>query len=436
MLSKLCEWFGKSGWMIAPDSRTKDIKTIPLPIPQQVRIPVESCIPTVKKGDEVKVGQIIANHQQLNAVSIHASVSGRVTKIEDTLSINGLKTKEIIIDVDEMQMTDPTIQPPIINNRKGFIDAIKRAGIIHSTDEDFWIDIEEKVGFDALLINATEHELYLTTNYREIIENSERILSGILAISKQLNIEEVLIGIESINIEGIRILSEILSKERLKYRNIAIKQLPVSYPQRAVKAFTKACINRDVPLHTSTIEMGVLVLGVIEVAAISSYLETGMPFLTKRITVDGSAIREPKNVLAPIGTRVKDIIDFCGGYQEVPVKILQGGPMMGTALLNDEATISKATDAILAFGKKEARVHEESDCIRCGRCAKECPMNLMPITIDQAVRFNQIERLMTLNPLACIECGKCAFICPANRYLVQTIKMGKVALKNQHTLKT
>jgi len=162
---------------------------------------------------------------------------------------------------------------------------------------------------------------------------------------------------------------------------------------------------------------------------LANYLKTGMPLIKKRLTVDGSAVKNPKNVEVLIGTSIQEVIDFCGGFSTEPSKIIMGGPMMGVALPSLEIPIIKNNNAILALDEKKAAIPEESPCIRCGRCVKACPMNLLPFELDRLVKANDFESIGQYNITDCIECGSCVYACPAKRLIVQSIRLGKDHLR-------
>jgi len=439
MLSKL---FGFSAehsflkWSKASDVGCKNIqalKTVPLPTPKQVRIHMNQnkeapCVPVVKKGDEVKIGQIIGTHDQYPNIYIHASVSGKVTKIDDVLLENGIRAQEVVIEADGLQSIDPNIQPPLIHHEQDLIEVLEQSGINELNTFNFLSTIERgDYRFDTLLINATSWEPFVATPTREILENPDDVLNGIAMLMKHLNIAKAVIGIEESQSKSIECLQNTLASKGEKYANISLKLLTSSCSSESKRLLIQACAK-------GTLEKNILVLNVLTVGALSRYLETGLPVITMSLTVNGSAVREPKNVIVPIGTPIEDVINFCVGYKNKPKKILQGGLMTGDAVVNDDATISKQTTALFAFGEKEAEFEEEAACIRCARCVEICPMQLMPVSIDEAVRFNHLDELENLNLSACTECGSCSFICPANRHLVQTIHLGKSLLKNTNSV--
>ena len=187
----------------------------------------------------------------------------------------------------------------------------------------------------------------------------------------------------------------------------------------------QACTGRKVPAGQLPADVGCLVMNIASVSFLASYMRTGMPLTLKRVTIDGSAIKEPKNVIVPVGTPIKDVIEFCGGYKAPPRKMLMGGPMMGIAITSDELPILKQNNAILAFDQQEAKLYETTACIRCGRCVAACPMELMPTKLEKAAEKKDAESLLALDVMTCMECGCCAFSCPAGRRLVQAIRMGK-----------
>ena len=201
------------------------------------------------------------------------------------------------------------------------------------------------------------------------------------------------------------------------------------YPQGAEKVLVQACTGRMVPAGALPADVGCLVMNIASVSFLASYMRTGMPLTQKRVTIDGSAVKNPQNVIVPIGTPIDDVMAFCGGYRSEPKKMLMGGPMMGIAITGGQLPILKQNNAILAFDEKEARMYDTTDCIRCGRCVAACPMNLMPTKLEKAAQKKDVEALLELDVMTCMECGCCAFSCPAGRRLVQSIRMGKAYVK-------
>ncbi len=438
---------GKLGIIKSPGApvphrkHTTHCETVEMPVPATVSICMQQhigvpCTPTVKVGQEVFVGTVIGDSDKFISAPIHSSVSGKVKKIDTVLMPNGSKAQTVIIETDGNQTPDPELKAPVVNTAQDLIKAVRDSGLVGLGGAGFPTHVklnpspEAKEKIDTLIINAAECEPYITADVREIIENSWDILSGVYTVSELLGVKEALIAIEDNKPEAIEIMKNIAAKDDDHGDIVKVKVLPSRYPQGAEKVLIDQCTGRQVPPGKLPADVGVVVMNVASVATLARYLKTGMPLVRKRLTVDGSAIKEPKNVSVPIGVSVKDVIEFCGGYKEEPAKLLYGGPMMGTAIANEDMAILKQNNAILAFNREEAMSYEPSACIRCGRCVNACPMNLMPTKLEQASISKNAEVLKNYNVLTCMECGCCSFVCPANRKLVQNIRVGKVVLRN------
>jgi electron transport complex protein RnfC len=184
-----------------------------------------------------------------------------------------------------------------------------------------------------------------------------------------------------------------------------------------------------VPKGCLPLDVGAIVINVTTLAFIAEYLETGMPLVEKCVTLDGSAVKEPKNVIAPIGTLISDLFESAGGFKSEPAKVLYGGPMMGIAVPSLDTPILKNTNAIIAMDEKEAAPPKTTPCINCGACLNHCPLRLDPRAISKAYKLDNAEDLQTLCVDLCMECGCCSYVCPAKRHLVQTNKLAKAKLR-------
>ena len=420
--------------------RNKNIlhkETIHMPTPAIIKMRMDQhkgvpCVPIVKVGDEVKVGQVIANSELLVSAPIHASVSGTVVKIEELVKDNSEAITEVTIKSDGKQVLDEGLKPPLIKTVPDFIRVVRDSGLVGLGGGAFpthaKLAVEGKI--DMLLINSAECEPYITSDARGILENPYDLLRGIHAVSQCLGVNEVVIGVGDEFAHVIGFLSNVLKKAGAAFSYVSLKVLPSTYPQGAERVLVRSCTNRTVPVGKLPSDVGIVVLNVSTIIFLGQYMRTGVPLILRRVTVDGSAIRQPGNVWVPIGTMIKDIIAVCGGYQEEVYLLLQGGPMMGTAQESDEASITKRTNAVLAFGKSEMKEHMEISCIRCARCIEACPMNLMPVWLDQNIRLKDVEALKALKLNACIGCGLCSFGCPSNRRLVQNFRVVKKILYN------
>lgn len=412
-----------------------------MPPPQQVVISMQQhigapCEPIVKAGDEVKVGQLIADSDKFVSAPIHASVSGTVSKIDTILLPSGNKVKAVVIDSDGLMTPHESVVPQNISNAKELIDAARRSGLVGLGGAGFpahvKLNVPKDKKIDVLIINGAECEPYLTADYRAMIENSQDILDGVYKIKELLKVKNVLICIEENKPEAIKLLTEIAANEKKDPNNeVRVVTLKARYPQGAEKILIQAATGRRVGAGQLPADVGCIIMNITSVAFLARYIKTGMPLVSKRLTIDGSAVASPQNVIVPIGTKIKDVMELCGGYASTPRKIIMGGPMMGIAIYDDSLPILKQNNGILAFAEGDALLREPSACIRCGRCVKGCPMNLMPTLLEQNARTKNLDALEKLSINTCMECGTCSYVCPAGRKLVQTIRLGKQALRER-----
>ncbi len=425
------------GIRVAHEKTTAACESVRLPIPSTVAIPMQMhigapCAPTVKVGDTVLVGQKIGDSEQFVSAPIHASVSGTVKEIKEIPLAGGAFATAVIIASDG-QMTPAPLAPPKVENAADLARAVRECGLVGLGGAGFpthvKLRIPEGKKIDTLLINAAECEPYLTADNREILENTWDVMSGIYAVKRLLNIPRVAIGVEANKPEAIAALKKIAESSADENDEVDVLTLPTSYPQGAEKILIKSVTGREVPPGKLPSDVGCIVMNVTSIAVLSRYLKTGMPLTEKRITVDGTGVLKPQNIIAPIGTSVEDILSFVGCTEDVS-KILLGGPMMGNAIADPCVPVVRNTNGIVVMGKKEAALRESSACIRCGRCVLSCPMRLSPVSLEKASMREDKEALSKLDVMNCMECGACAFVCPASRPLVQSIRFGKGVLRS------
>jgi electron transport complex protein RnfC len=404
-----------------------------LPMSQHVGAP---CKPLVAKGDQVLVGQKVGEPQGFVSSPVHSSVSGTVTAISSIVFPNGQAVETIEIDTDGKQTVMPDIKPPVIETREQFIEAVRESGLVGLGGAGFptHVKFSPPAGKepDTLIINGAECEPYITSDYREMLENASGIIEGIKLTMKMMKIENAFLAIEDNKPEAI----ELLKKTAWFTDKVKIAVLKSRYPQGAEKMLISAVTGRKVPPGGLPHDVKVLVLNVNTVAFIASYARTGMPLMKKRVTIDGEAVSRPKNIEALIGTRASDVFAFAGGFKKEYAKILMGGPMMGLALYTIDMPVMKYTNALIALDAQSAAQPEESACIRCGRCVTICPVNLMPLHINNFINHLNYELLEKYNVSDCIECGSCSYICPAKRHLVQSIRLAKTDMKRIADAKT
>ena len=422
------------GARVPHHKNTSQIPTVVLPTPKQVVIPMQQhigapCKPLVKKGDHVYLGQKIGDADAYVSAPIHASISGTVSAVQPVMLPGGQMSDAVVIDSDGLMEPDPSIQPPKVNSLEDFTAAVRASGLVGLGGAGFpaHVKLNAPGKIDTLIINGAECEPFITSDNREFLENGENVIKGIELVTKYLGIKNVIIGIEDNKKEAIDKMQQlILGKDGYQ-----VAVLKSKYPQGAEKVLIYETTGKVVKEGQLPADQGVIVMNVSSVAFVASYMKTGMPLIQKRVTVDGSAVAKAQNVMVPIGTKIEDVIAFCGGYAKEPRLILMGGPMMGIAVPSDQYPVIKNNNAILAFAEEDALERLETPCIRCARCIGACPVHLMPAAIDKAVHGKNREALESLKVNLCIECGCCAYVCPANRYLVLYNRMGKQMLREK-----
>lgn len=409
---------------------TNDSPTVRMPVPPQVKIVMSQhmgapCIPLVKVGEEVKVGQKLGENRQKLSAPIYSSVSGKVSALVDYTAYGGLVVPAIVIDTDGKQTVHESVKPPVIRSKEEFLEAVYEQGMVGLGGAGFpthtKLSFGEDVKVDTLIINGAECEPYITSDNREMVENADDIIHGISQVCKFLGIERAYIGIEDNKPEAMNLLSQ----KAEPHQGMEVVSLKSRYPQGAEKVLIYSVTGRVVPDGAIPAAVGVVVMNVTSISKFGRYLRTGMPLTAKRLTVDGDCIANPQNVRVLIGTPIQDVIDFCGGLKKTPKKILCGGPMMGVALIDTDTPVIKNNNAILAMSGDVLTEQPTTACIRCGKCVFACPVHLMPEALEKAYDAQDIPMLQKLSVNLCINCGCCSYVCPAKRNLAQKNQLAK-----------
>ena len=413
---------------------TADCAPVRIDIPKSVTIPMVMHIgkpakAVVKRGDAVKVGQLIGEADGFVSSNIHSSVSGTVKKIDEMLSSQGSMMPCVVIETDGKQELYEEIKPPEVGDFESFVAAVKNSGAVGLGGAGFpsfvKLNVKDLSKIDAVVINAAECEPYITSDTRTMIDKGEYVFAGIEAIKKYMGVKRFIIGIENNKRKAIEKMNELAEKTD----GVEVHVLPSIYPQGGEKVLVYNTVKKVIPRGGLPLDVGVIVINVTTLAFIAEYLEKGIPLVEKCITVDGSAVKEPKNVIAPIGTSIRDLLEGAGGTDGTPAKVLYGGPMMGIAVPLLDEPVLKNTNAIIAMDEKDAAPMKMTPCISCGACLSHCPLRLEPREIFRAYNNNSPEDLERLCVDLCMECGCCSFVCPANRPLVQTNKLAKIMLR-------
>ena len=404
------------------------------PPPAQVVIPMSMhfgapCTPIVSVGDYVKVGQKIGEFKGLGA-PIHASVSGKVVAIEPRPYSMGGNMTSVVIENDYQNTVSEEVKAPADPNAlttEEMIEIVKNAGIVGMGGATFPTHVKISGGIGqvtTVIINGAECEPYITSDTRTMLDRSEELMEGARLVQHFLQVRRVIFAIEDNKPRCIQLYRK-LTKDEDGMEVCALKSL---YPQGGEKVLIYNTIGEIVPEGKLPLDVGAIVLNCTTLANIARYCRTGMPLVEKCITVDGSAVAKPKNVIVPIGMKLADVFEQSGGFCAEPKKVLYGGPMMGIAVPDLDQPVLKNTNAVLAMTEADAVLPEPTACIRCGRCIRHCPLRLMPSHIVAAYEAGNMERLAELKVNLCMECGCCSFGCPAHRPLVQTNKLAKAKL--------
>jgi electron transport complex protein RnfC len=416
--------------------QTAELATVQIPLPSKVVIPMVQhigapCTPMVQKGDRVLVGQKIGDSDAKVSAPVHSSVSGTVKNITPLLYPGGFAVTSVEIEPDGLQEAHPSVIPLENLDRENLLAKIRESGLVGLGGAGFptLVKLLPPPGktLDILVINGAECEPYITSDYREMIENTAGILEGTKLVMELTGIKKAYIGIENNKPKAIKKLAAAARN----YPEIKIAPLRTRYPQGGEKQLIYAVTRRQVPSGGLPSDIGALVQNVNTVSFLAGYLKTGMPLIKKRVTVDGTAVKKPQNVEALIGTPLREVFEFCGGFTEPPRKIIMGGPMMGVAQFSLDNPVVKHTNALLALTAAAADFPAESVCIRCGKCVESCPMGLMPLYINANVAKGNVEETLKYHVNDCIECGCCSYVCPASRHLVQSIRFAKAELKKK-----
>lgn len=425
--------FSLHGVHVPHRKNTADTAAVVMPTPKTVTIPLGMHIgapatAVVKAGDHVDIGTLLAEQNGTISSPVHASVSGTVKTIESRLQANGQSVLSVVIEADGGNTVDPAIAPPVVTNKDELVEAIRQSGIVGLGGAGFPTYVKFNVDpakIEELVINGAECEPYITSDSLTMTTRADDMAYALKALEEYLGIKKVVIGIENNKKNAIAKMKELAAGDP----SVKVVSLPAVYPQGGEKVLVYHTTGKVIPVGKLPMDVGCIVCNCTTLAAIGAYLKTGMPLVEKCITVDGSAVAEPKNVIVPVGTAMEEVFAFCGGFKEEPGKVLYGGPMMGVSVPDLSAPVMKNTNAILAFNQKDAAPAKETACIRCGSCYNHCPFGINPSAIERAYEAGDTAAMEKWGVDACMECGCCAFVCPANRPLVQTNKLAKAALK-------
>ncbi len=403
--------------------------TMVYPLSQHIGAPAK---PIVAAGDAVAVGQMIAEPNGFMSTAICSAVSGRVKAIEPRLTVNGREAMAIVIENDgefTPLETVGDVRDPASLTTKEILDVIRDAGIVGQGGAGFpthvKLTMKEGVCPDTVIVNAAECEPYLTSDYRLLLEQPERLLSGLNVVLSLFPAARGVIAIEKNKPQAIDLLTRLTAEES----RVSVCPLKTKYPQGGERMLIHAVTGRDISSKMLPIDAGCVVLNVSTVVSIYMAVCESTPLISTVMTLTGDGMASPCNVRVPVGTDHAELVAAFGGLCGEPEKLISGGPMMGTAMVSLSVPVTKVSSSVLAMVADEVAAWEPSACIRCGRCVRACPEMLLPAMMGTAADAGNVDEFERLNGMECIECGCCTYVCPAKRRLTQSFKFAKTAVR-------
>ena len=405
-------------------------KQVAIMLSQHIGAPAKAI---VKRGDLVKVGTKIAEAGGFVSAAIHSSVSGKVAKLDNVIDASGYAKQAVIIDVEgdeweeSIDRTDSLVTSCDLSAEE-IVKRIADCGIVGLGGACFptQVKLTPPPSFiaEAIIINAVECEPYLTADHQLMLEKAEEIVVGVTLLMKAVKVNKAFIGIENNKANAIELMSKVCST----YAGIEVIPLKVKYPQGSEKQLIDAITKRQVASGALPISTGAVVQNVATAYAVYEAVLKNKPLFERVVTVTGKSLAKPSNIIARIGTPMKELIEACGGIPADTGKIVGGGPMMGKALINADLPTTKGSSGVLILNKEEAKRGEIQNCIRCAKCVNVCPMGLEPYLLAALADKREFENMEPQRIMDCIECGSCQFTCPANRPLLDFCRLGKATV--------
>ncbi|HVX41137.1 MAG TPA: electron transport complex subunit RsxC [Gemmatimonadaceae bacterium] len=414
-----------------------------MPYPRQVVIPLRQHAGkpsrlVVKVGDRVHRGDVIGQADGFVSAPVHASATGRIAEIGLWPHPDGSMDTAVCIEVEPFspQVSRERIVPTWEHlSAEEIVRAVQQGGVVGLGGAAFPTHVKlappKDITVETIILNGAECEPYLTTDHRIMVEYPERVHLGARIMLRSLGAKRIVIGVERNKPDAIAAL------ERTRPTDIDVTILPltVKYPQGAEKMMIKAVTGREVPSGKLPVSLGVVVQNVGSAASIAEIFDTGLPLVERIVTVTGPGIRHPSNLIVPVGTRLRDLIDSCGGLLPDAGEIVFGGPMMGNAVASLDTPIVKGTTGVVVLAKSQTRQEATYPCIHCGRCLDACPVFLNPSMLGDYARVQRYEAMEALHLADCMLCGSCSYVCPSNIPLAQMFQASKAALRRINAAK-
>lgn len=425
---------------VHPPERKELTAALPIrrmPFPSEVVLPVRQhagkpARVVVQRGDIVERGDVVAVADGFISSPIHASAAGRVSGIETWPHPDGTAATAVRIAVDRYSAQVP--RPRTVPDWQGLsprqlVQAVQDAGVVGLGGAAFPTHVKlsppEGTRVEVLLVNGAECEPYLTTDHRSMVEYPERVQLGIRIMLTALGITRAVIGVEKNKPDAIARLSATLPPDL----DVTVLPLTVKYPQGAEKMLIHSVLGREVPSGQLPISVGAVVQNAGSVAMIGEVFETGLPLIERIVTVTGRGLNKPGNLIVPVGSKLKDVLEFCGGLTGDAAEILFGGPMMGLPVADLDTPILKGTTGVVVLTRAEVRSQVSYPCIHCGYCLDACPVFLDPQYLGSLARVGRYDDMDEHHLADCMLCGSCSYVCPSNIPLSQLFQAGKAALR-------
>ena len=429
---------------LAHNKHTANCKPIRIAVPNEVILPMDmqsgsNAIPIVNVGDHVYVGQLIAKEGERFSSPVHATISGVVKEISPLKRTGGKEVLAIHIESDGKMEKDPSLKAPVITDVDSFLNAVRESGCVGLGGAAFptWGKLNEmrnkECTVDTVLVNAAECEPYITSDHRMMVDHPDLIVKGVdylrTYLKEYLNNATFMICIEKNKPDAILAMKEAFASQS----DVVIKELKTIYPQGAKQVMLYNATGRVSIAGKRFPYFHAIIINVSSLAKMAEYLSTGMPLVERIVTVDGSAVKEPKNLIAPIGTKISYLLEQTGLKSE-PGKVIIGGPMNGHAVLSVDDPIVKVSNCVLAFDEKHSVLPEPSVCIHCGRCIDHCPIKINVVGVDKALGEEnediRAKKLLETGVRQCVDCASCSYVCPAHRHLLESNQLAKKFLKD------
>ena len=417
-----------------PVERMPFVERYILPLSQHAGAPSRAL---VEVGERVTRGQTIAEAVGFISTTLHASVDGRVVAIAPRPHPSGKLVPAIEIAADPaspQRLADGAALDPFRLEHERFVTELQLAGLVGLGGAAFPTHVKYRVPeggrIDRLLVNGCECEPFLTSDHRTMLERTAEVVRGAEIAAHQLGVREVVFGVEHNKPDAIAALERAVATRRGDTK-MRVVGLAVKYPQGAEKMLIRAVWGEEVPSGKLPLDLGIVVNNVATMAAIADWFDHRRPLVERLVTVAGPGVRRPANLLVPLGTPVRAVLEHCGGLAESTREVVMGGPMMGTPLASLDVPIVKGTSGLLAFTDAEARLPAEYTCIKCGRCVEACPQFLNPSRLGRLARAGRFDEMVGYHAKDCVECGSCSYACPSGIPIVQLIRVAKGALREQ-----